>query len=177
MFEPPGGRVESTVTGDTMKKLLCAVVFVGLLGVPTSAFAQVEAGPILAYHTDAEAVGIGAFVGIPIASVAGLAIVPDFIWFFPDGYDYFEINGDVVYNFTVGPDSPVVPFAFAGLNIARTSVDIGTTNFSNTDVGLNLGGGVNFQAGSIQPFAGAKFEIQDQTGFVIFGGLGFQVGG
>ena len=159
-----------------MKKLLCATALVGMLGVPASAFAQVEAGPLLAYHTDAEAVGIGAYVGIPIASVPGLAIVPDFTWFFPDGFDYFEINGDVAYNFEVGPDSPVTPFAFAGLNIARTSVEAGGFSASSTDVGLNLGGGVNFVAGSLAPFAGAKFEIQDATGFVIFGGLGFQLG-
>lgn len=157
-----------------MKRSLFALALVGMLGLPASAFAQVQAGPILAYHTDAEAVGIGAFVGIPLAAVEGLAIVPDFTWFFPDGYDYFEINGDVVYNFTVGPDSPVMPFAFAGLNIARFSYD---TFGSSTDVGLNLGGGINFQAGSLQPFAGAKFEIQDATGFVLFGGLGFTVGG
>jgi hypothetical protein len=159
-----------------MKKLLCAVALAGMLGAPASAFAQVEAGPILAYHTDAEAVGIGAYVGIPIASVPGLEIVPDFIWFFPDGFDYFEINGDVAYNFEVGPDSPVMPFAFAGLNIARTSVEAAGFSASSTDVGLNLGGGINFQAGSLAPFVGGKFEIQDATGFVIFGGLGFQLG-
>jgi len=156
-----------------MKKLLCAIALAGMLILPASVSAQVQAGPILAYHTDAEAVGIGAFVSIPIASVEGLAIAPDFTWFFPDNVDYFEINGDVVYNFTVGPDSPVMPFAFGGLNIARTSV----AGFSNTDVGLNLGGGINFEAGSLAPFAGAKFEIQDNTNFVIFGGLGFTLGG
>ena len=172
----PWGPVESTVTGDTMKKLLCAVALAGMLGLPASASAQVEAGPLLAYHTDLEAVGIGGYVGIPVASVPGLSIVPNFLWFFPDGFDFFEINGDVAYNFEVGPDSPVVPFAFAGLNIARTSFDVLGVSGSSTDVGLNLGGGVNFQAGSLAPFAGAKFEIQDGTGFVIFGGLGFQLG-
>ena len=156
-----------------MKKLLCAVALAGMLSLPASVSAQVQAGPILAYHTDAEAVGIGAFVSIPLAAVAGLAIVPDFTWFFPDNVDYFEINGDVVYNFTVGPESPVLPFAFGGLNIARTSNDF----VSNTDIGLNLGGGVNFVAGSLAPFAGAKFELQDDTFFVIFGGIGFTLGG
>jgi opacity protein-like surface antigen len=172
-YSRPSGSSKSTVTGDTMKKLLCAVALAAVLGVPASASAQLQAGPILAYHTDLEAVGVGAFLGIPIPSVEGLSIVPDFTWFFPDGGDYFEINGDVVYTFAVTPDSPVEPFAFAGLNIARVSPDFGN---SDTDVGLNLGGGVNFVAGSLNPFAGAKFEIQNETGFVIFGGLGFALG-
>jgi hypothetical protein len=172
-YSRPSGSSKSTVTGDTMKKLLCAVALAAVLGVPASASAQLQAGPILAYHTDLEAVGVGAFLGIPIPSVEGLSIVPDFTWFFPDGGDYFEINGDAVYTFTVAADSPVEPFALAGINIMRFSFG----SFSNTDVGLNLGGGVNFVAGSLSPFAGAKFEIQDGTGFVIFGGLGFAVGG
>ena len=159
-----------------MKKLLCAVALAGMLVMPASASAQVEAGPILAYHTDAEAVGIGAYLGVPMASIPGLWIVPDFTWYFPDGYDYFEINGNAVYRFEVSPDSPVVPFALGGINIARVSDEFGGVSVSDTDVGLNLGGGVNFQAGSLAPFAGAKFEIQDQTNFVIFGGLGFQLG-
>jgi hypothetical protein len=161
-----------------MKKLICALAFAAMLGVPASASAQVQAGPILGYHTDVEAVGVGAFLGIPLASIEGVQLVPNFLWFFPDNYDYFEINGDVVYNFLVSADSPVQPFAFAGLNIARTSVDLGQFgSASSTDVGLNIGGGVNFVAGSLNPFAGAKFEIQDATGFVIFGGLGFTLGG
>ncbi len=167
------GLVESTVMGDTMKKLLCAVALAAMLGVPASVSAQVTAGPMLAYHTDLEAVGVGAFLGVPLASIEGLSIVPSFIWYFPDGGDYFEVNGDAVYTFMVSADSPVQPFALAGLNIARVSPDFGD---SNTDVGLNLGGGVNFVAGSLTPFAGAKFEIQDQTSFVIFGGLSFALG-
>jgi opacity protein-like surface antigen len=161
-----------------MKKLLCAVALAAMLGVPASASAQLRAGPILAYHTDLEDVGIGAFLDIPLASVAGLSITPSFIWYFPEDGTIFEVNGDAVYTFTVAPDSPVEPFALAGINIMRFSYDAGPFgSYSNTDVGLNLGGGVNFQAGSLSPFAGAKFEIQDGTGFVIFGGLGFAVGG
>jgi hypothetical protein len=158
-----------------MRKLLWSVALVGMLAAPTAVQAQLEAGPILAYYDDLEAIGVGAFIAIPVPQLAeGFAIVPDFTWYFPDGGDYFEINGDLAYFFPVAADSPVEPFAFAGLNIARFSPDLGD---SNTEVGLNLGGGVQFAAGSINPFAGAKFAIQDNTGFVIFGGLGFPIGG
>ena len=162
-----------------MRKLLCSLALVGMLAAPATVQAQLEAGPLLAYHTDAEAIGVGAFLTIPVPQLAeGFAIIPSFTWYFPDGFDYFEVNGDVAYYFPVAADSPVAPFAFAGLNIARTSVDFGGSfgSVSYTDVGLNLGGGVNFAAGSLHPCAGAKFEIQDATGFVIFGGLGFPIG-
>ena len=163
-----------------MRKLLCSVALIGMLAAPSAVQAQLEAGPLLAYYDDLEAIGIGAFLAIPVPQVAeGFAIVPDFTWYFPDGIDYFEVNGDVAYFFPVSADSPVMPFAFAGLSIGRSSVDLGPTfgDVSDTDVGLNLGGGVQFAAGSINPFAGAKLELRDNTGFVIFGGLGFPIGG
>jgi hypothetical protein len=161
-----------------MRKLLWSVALVGMLAAPTAVQAQLEAGPILAYYDDLEAIGVGAYIAIPVPQLAeGFAIVPDFTWYFPDGFDFFEINGDLAYFFPVAADSPVMPFAFGGLNIARTSIDLGQFgSASSTDVGLNLGGGVQFAAGSINPFAGAKFTIQDNTGFVIFGGLGFPIG-
>jgi outer membrane immunogenic protein len=162
-----------------MRKLLWSVALVGMLAAPTAVQAQLEAGPILAYYDDLEAIGVGAFIAIPVPQLAeGFAIVPDFTWYFPDGFDYFEVNGDIAYFFPVAADSPVAPFAFGGLSIGRTSIDFGGTigSQSDTDVGLNLGGGVQFAAGSINPFAGAKFELRDNTGFVIFGGLGFPIG-
>jgi hypothetical protein len=150
-----------------------------MLAAPVTVQAQLEAGPLLAYYDDLEAIGVGAFIAIPVPQLAeGFAIVPDFTWYFPDGGDYFEINGDLAYYFPVAADSPVLPFAFGGLSIGRVSVDLGQFGeASDTDVGLNLGGGVEFAAGSLNPFAGAKFELRDNTGFVIFGGLGFPIGG
>jgi hypothetical protein len=161
-----------------MRKLLCVVALVGMMSAPVAVQAQMTAGPALGYHTDAESIGVGGFLSIPVPQLSpGFAIVPNFIWWFPDAGSLFEVNGDVAYNFPVAADSPVAPFAFAGLNIMRASVDIGNQTFSNTDVGLNLGGGVQFNAGSLAPIAGAKFEIQDGTGFVIFGAIGFAIGG
>ncbi|MBM4185086.1 MAG: hypothetical protein FJ207_12865 [Gemmatimonadetes bacterium] len=142
-----------------MKKLLCTVALVGMLVAPGAVQAQMNAGPILAYHTDGESIGAGGFIGIPLTQLGeGFGIVPNFIWWFPDVGTMFEINGDVSYFFPVAEDSPVMPFAFGGLNIFRTSFDLGGTfgSVSSTDVGLNLGGGVQFP-GSLQPFAGAKF--------------------
>lgn len=158
-----------------MKKLLCAVALVGLIGLPASASAQVTLGPLAGFHDDVD-FGIGAFVSIPVPSLdPNLSIVPSFLYYFPgDPLKYWEINGDVMYAFEVSADTPVLPFAFAGLNFASFGVD----GFdSSTEVGLNLGGGVQFRAESVNPFAGAKLQIGDIDGLVIFGGVGFPVGG
>jgi hypothetical protein len=157
-----------------MKKLLCTVALVGMLVAPGAAQAQLQAGPFLAYTDDAEAFGVGGFIAIPLPQLnPNISLVPDFIWFFPDNIDLFEINGDLMYSFPVSADSPVLPFAFGGLNIARASAG----GVSNTEVGINLGGGVNFVTGSLNPFAGAKIELEGGESFVIFGGLSFMLGG
>jgi hypothetical protein len=161
-----------------MKKLLCTVALVGMLAAPSVVQAQTQAGPFLAYTDDAEAFGVGGFISIPLPQLnPNIALVPDFTWFFPDAGNLFEINGDLMYSFPVSADSPVVPFAFAGLNIARFSIDTGAGDFSDTNLGINLGGGVNFVTGSLNPFAGAKIELEGGESFVIFGGLAFAIGG
>lgn len=159
-----------------MKKLLFRTVVIGLVSVPGTAQAQMSVGPMAGYHDDLEAFGVGAFLSIDVPSIASnLSIVPSFVFYFPDNVDAFEVNGDVMYAFRVSPDTPVLPFAFAGLNVVRSKVDVANAE-ADTDVGLNLGGGVTFRAASVEPFAGAKFEIHDGTAFLIFGGIGFPIG-
>lgn len=164
-----------------MKKLLCTVALVGMLAAPSVVQGQInQAGPFLAYSDDAEAFGIGGYLSIPLPALhPNISLAPNFIWFFPDGdVTFFEINGDLVYNFPVSADSPVLPWVLGGLNIARFSVDTGVGTFSDTNVGINLGGGVDFRVtGSIVPFAGAKIELEGGESFVLFGGIGFAVGG
>lgn len=164
--------------GDTMKKLFCTMALVGMLVAPAAIQAQLSGGPVVAYHDDGEAFGVGAYVAIPLTQLAeGFAINPNFIYFFPDVGSVWEINGDLVYRFPVSGDSPIAPFALGGINIQRFSADIGTVSVSNTDTGINLGGGVVFPMESIRPFVGGKFELQSETSLVIFGGIGFSFGG
>jgi opacity protein-like surface antigen len=169
-----------------MRKLLATVALVGTLMAPGSAEAQTPTtvGGAVAYHTDLEALGIGAYVVIPMPQLhENISINPNFIYYFPDIGSYWTLSGDVVYTFPVSADTPVSPFALAGINVSRFStgdITIGTTTvsgISSTDVGLNLGGGVAFPMESFTPVAGARFEIGDGNGFVLFGGVGFAVGG
>jgi hypothetical protein len=163
-----------------MRKIVLGLAAAALLAaIPRGVDAQVQIGPTLAFHDDFD-FGIGATVSAQAPGLGeGIGFMADFIVFFPDtdGYDYFEINGNVTYSFPLA-ESTVLPFALGGLNIARASYDAGTLgDGSNTEIGLNLGGGIVFDAGSFRPAIGGRFEVNGGEGFVLFATLPFEVGG
>jgi hypothetical protein len=156
--------------------------------IPSDAFSQVRFGPYAAFHDDAD-FGIGAFVNFAVPDIhENLAFAGDFGIFFPDdgGYDeidvdYWELNANALYRFPIESES-ISPWALAGLNIANGSVGVDLGEFgegsaSDTEIGVNLGGGATFGTGSMRPFAGAKIELGGGEGFVVFGGLSFEMGG
>jgi hypothetical protein len=153
-----------------MRKLLGTVALVGMLAAPGLVEAQTAVGAAAAYHTEGDGTfGIGAYASIAMPQIyEGLAFTPNFLYFFPEFGDYWELNADATYSFPVADDSPIIPFALAGLNIARSS---------DTDLALNFGGGVAFPLESIRPVIGGKFETQRGSPFVIFGGVGIPLGG
>ena len=172
-----------------MRRILLALATVtALVAVPSHAWGQYQIGPYAAFHDDAD-FGIGAFVGIPLSTIhEDLSFVGDFGFFFPgdgdheevDG-DYWEANADALFRFPI-PDLSFTPWVIGGLNIAHCSGDLGHgeaghDSYSDTEIGLNLGGGVTFGTGPMAPFAGAKFELGGGEGAVIFAGLSFAVGG
>lgn len=161
-----------------MRKLAFVFALGAALTLPTAAQAQVSFGATAGYHTDFD-LGVGAYVGFPLESLyEGLRGQADFTYFFPgtDNLDYFEINGNALYD--IETESSVTPFVLGGLNIARISVDTGGLSeafgfdASATEIGLNLGGGITFDAGSVRPSVGARLELGGGEGVVIFGTLG-----
>jgi hypothetical protein len=144
---------------------------------PRMAQAQVTLGPTVAWHDDAD-VGVGATLTAGLSQFGeGFGFMADFLYFFPDGFDYLEINGNVTYDLPL-EGSTVMPFVLGGLNVARISVDIGTLgSASNTEVGLNLGGGIRFDAGNFRPTVAGRFELSGGEGFVLWATLPFAVGG
>jgi hypothetical protein len=53
----------------------------------------------------------------------------------------------------------------------------GNGSRSDTDLGINLGGGVAFiNVGQVRPSAGHKIQLSGGEGFVLFGALEFLVG-
>lgn len=111
--------------------------------------------------------GVGASVLANIENV-NLEGVASFNLFFPDEGDFWDLNGNLFYHFHLPDTRSVLPYVGGGLNIARLSNGAG-----NTEVGLNLGGGVRFPSGNITPFLEGRYVVSDFDQFVITGGLFF----
>lgn len=148
--------------------LVACAALLALSAVPSQA--QVLLGPEVAWNDDADfGVGVGVEVGMPSLDPA-VAFLGDFLWFFPDfDADYFEFNGNLTYDLPL-EETTVVPFGLAGLNVARVSGNGG----GDTDVALNLGGGVKFNMGSFRPRVAGRFALGNDT-FTLFFLLPFTV--
>ncbi len=170
------------------RTILAFVAVAALVASPSDASSQFLVGPYIAFHDEAD-LGVGAFVNVPVPSIhENLAFSGDFGFFFPDdgGFDgvdvdYWELNANALYRFPM-EDLSFTPWAMAGLNIANGSVDVDLGEFGDgsagdTEIGVNLGGGVTFGSGAMKPFAGAKIELGGGEGAVVFGGLSFEIGG
>ncbi len=167
-----------------MKRLLTLAGVAALVLAPTQANAQrsVFFGPQLNWGDDAD-FGIGGRVLVDIPGRFPLSIIGSFDYFFPDedvaGVDltYWEINGNLVYNFAIASAPTFTPYAGTGLNIAYFSTDVQTTvgqvGDSETDLGLNFLGGGRVQVGSIAPFFELRIEAWGGEQFVITGGVLF----
>ena len=160
-------------------RLKFSVAAVGiLLGVGT---ANVEAqgvrfAPEVSVAEDAD-IGIGGRVNFDMSSSfgsPGFFIVGSFDYFFPDGdVNYWELNGNLGW-LIPGVRGNVRPYIGGGLNYAHASFDNCIGDCGNSDVGVNLLGGINFQTrGRIMPFIEAKVEAGGGEQFVLTGGIYF----
>lgn len=156
-----------------------AAAFSLALAVPADA--QVHFGPQVSYADDAD-FGIGARVVAGVPDYAGFEVAGSFDYFFPDGdVDYWEINGNVLYNFAIEGVDSFRPYAGAGLNVARFDANVEDTGIpgfefdgSSTELGLNLVGGGKFATdAAVTPFVEARLEIEGGEQFVLTGGLLF----
>ncbi|HEX6309277.1 MAG TPA: hypothetical protein VFZ69_13870 [Longimicrobiales bacterium] len=127
--------------------------------------------------------GIGARLelGVPnlLTSTGPLAntyVIGSFDWFFPDNdqidFDYWEINLNLAVPITA---TSIDPYAGLGLNIAHISVDALGDDGSDTEVGLNLLGGLRFNLGTLGAFTEGRFELGGGEQFVLT--FGVLVGG
>ena len=150
------------------KILVAAAVMLCLVGVQTASAQGFRWGPEVSLGTDTD-LGLGARAEFDFSGSA-LTIIASFDYYFPDGsVDYWEINGNLIYNFNIPSAPTVTPYAGGGLNIGHASAE----GYSDTDPGLNLLGGARFDAGSIMPFAEVKFTIEGVEQFVVTGGILF----
>lgn len=160
-----------------MKKLiLLAVVVLAVLFVNTASQAQTNrVGFVIALASgDFDETGIGAVGEFKVMDKG--TISPQLIFYFPgNDITLFELNGNFNYYFY---DQDVIEFyGLGGLNFTRASYDgPGDNDSSNTELGLNLGAGINFDIGKkFAPFAELRLTIGEYDQLVLGLGMKFNL--
>ena len=171
-----------------MSVLMAAALFIAA---PQALFSQnLLIGPEIAWNNDFD-IGLGVGAEFGLGSVAeGLGLYGDFLYFFPsdpetnstykESQDYFEFNANATYVFPL-KNSTITPFALAGANFGIRDYKTEAPNANEPDdgmkVGLNLGGGIQFNLGDFRPRAGARLVLGGYETFTVFGFLPFAIGG
>lgn len=168
-----------------MKKQLLVIA---LSLVTLASFGQSKKiGGHLGYGSEVESLAIG--VNAEFFVTEKISVAPSFTFFFPKKEDvpfgsitatFWELNADGHYYFTEA-DSDLSFYGLAGLNLlgvkVKTKIDGGGSDSEgDTELGLNLGAGVNFTAGNLKPFAELKYETVGDGQVVITAGLRFPLG-
>lgn len=142
------------------RMLLLIVVPAFLLADGDAAEGQVSVGPQLLVF-DMEEVGIGGRLDVELGEPLGIEQEPFSGLFGSAHANYVFSNSDVSWLlFDFNPAVPfeiepaVTPYAGAGLNVTRVSID----DFSDTNAGLNLLGGLLFDLGNVPAFAEVRFS-------------------
>ena len=162
-----------------MRRLLSTVAFLAASGLVFAPQASAQQFGVHLNWADDVDLGIGARAmfdlgGLvsssdddPLANLKGV-VSGDYFFWDCDPFDctYFEINGNAIYPFEL-EDSDLQPYVGGGLNFA--SVDF--EGSGDTDVGLNLLGGINFDLGGFAAFAEAKTEVGGGDQFVLTFGV------
>jgi hypothetical protein len=146
-----------------------------------TADAKAQAFGIQGSWGDDTDLGIGARIELGLPNLltsqgpfANTFLIGSFDWFFPDFCDdlddcsYWEINTNLAVPIT---SSTIDPYAGAGLNIAHVSL----FDASDTEVGLNLLGGLRFRVGGLGAFGEGRFVLGGSEQFVLT--FGVLVGG
>jgi len=154
-----------------MQKLRIAFVALSVLFIGAGSVQAQRIGAQVDWGNDSD-LGLGVRleqeVGPSLASEGSLAhayLIGSFDLFFPNVGNYFEFNGNVAV--PVDPASTLNPYVGAGLNMARYSGN----SHGNTDLGLNLLGGLRFAVGKLSSYAEARLELGGGDQFLVSFGV------
>lgn len=162
-----------------MKKLtLFAVITIAFA---FNSFAQISAGGGLVYGTEQETIGFNLRGQYSITE--SIDVVGGLTFYLPNKEKQtilfatieskttmwaFDVDGH--YNFGIIDKLKVYPLA--GLNIAGVSVDVNGTKASDTEVGLNIGAGANYEiSDQLAGFFETKYTIGNYDQVVISFGV------
>ncbi len=148
---------------------IAAATVAVLASIPQRASSQTDVEFRGGYYTDVEE----GFVGGGLISDLGNSwdINPNLEWVLTDGFDYLTVNGDVHYDFNAQSSGPAI-WAGTGLALVHTSPDVPRGN-DETDLGVNLFGGVGAKSGSVRPFMQLKGRVADNSETSVALGLRF----
>lgn len=122
----------------------------------------------LGYYTDAQGLAVGAGLLSSVGSSARWFFNPNVEMAFGDATNNLTLNGDFHYDFA---HSDAMSFYMgAGPAVIHTDPEFAD---SNTDLGLNLFGGVTGTRGSSRPFLQLKGILSDDTEVALMGGIRF----
>ncbi|ALJ03629.1 hypothetical protein APS56_00010 [Pseudalgibacter alginicilyticus] len=161
------------------------IALIAMFSINVSAQTETKLGGFLAYGTEIENLGIGVNAEFPIAD--NFTISPALIYYLPKdesgiNISWFEVNANANYYFLAEDNIDV--YGIAGLNYSSVKVDYddafggfgGSYSASDGRIGLNIGGGANFNlSGNITPFAELKYVVIDGGQLVIAGGVKFNI--
>lgn len=155
-----------------MRKLVLLAGLGALLLGPGTLYGQFALGAQGAWADNYDfGIGARAVVKLPV-DPAPFAFVASFDWFNPEADDlddYWEINA----NFVTTPALAIVTAYFGtGLNVShvRGRGPLGG-DLSDTRAGVNILGGLMYDAALLVPYAEARYEIEGGDQFVVTLGL------
>lgn len=148
-----------------MKKLLLTILF---FAISIAMFSQTKIGIQAAYGTNTE-FGVGAKASFKITE--NIYASPSFNYFFGEGTQgvsssILGFNADGHYIFP--SKDGLLFYPLAGLNFTRASVSVLGISASTTEIGFNVGGGLNYDlSSSLTGVFEAKYVLSafDQAAF------------
>ncbi len=161
---------------ERMKKLLfvTSLVLVAACAMPVYAQISNRVGPMLSLASgDIDETGIGIVAEFGVAQK--ISIAPQFILYFPgNDISFFELNLNGNYYFF--NQDVFELYGLGGLNFARVGYDGPGNSYSNSELGINLGIGTNFQLGKkFVPFAEFRFTLGDYDQLALGLGVKFNL--
>lgn len=163
------GRGRITVVRSVVGAAAIAVVL-SLTPVAAQAQGGVKFGVRGGFDIDPDAIVFGGHVMIlnVVQSQPAFVIVPNIEFGFgsegPADYTIIKFNGDTRWEFPLGTSGTTKAYPLAGLSLYRFSLSDCTSGVgfscSNTEFGLNLGGGVRYKGFAIELKLGVG-DIQD----------------
>jgi hypothetical protein len=155
-----------------MNRLLSSGVALLALVVVTPAGAEAQRnahiGVHAGYNTDVEDAVLGGQLTVPL--VERLEFYPSLDIYFPDEGTRLGFNGDLKYGVPLGGTSW---FYFGGgLNVLYRDV----ADASDSDLGVNLIGGLEGRGGTVHPFGELRVMLHDNTLLQLAGGVNITLG-